>query len=405
MFQCRLRFLLQFLFAFAILYSAEYNSHNLLVSEAFAQGSDKSSRLNAQRDNTNSNTVRIVLSSESDTQIRIAQDLADILNQTGITGKQKLRVLPIMGIGGAQNALDVMFLRGVDLAITQTDTLAHLRGQNWILYNDVFSQVHYITKLYNAEWHIIGKRSITNIRQLKGKRVNISKPGSGTYITSRNILELLQIRAKYTTFTNAVALEKLRNGELDAVAIMGGAPIESLQRISKDEGLHFIPTTFFYDDYFTTPLKNVLETFYLPSQLKHEQYPNLIEEGQPVPAVANGVVLAAYNWSLSRNVERKAKVEKFIKSLFANINRFSETGRHPKWKEISLAAKIPEWKRSDIAKKILASGPRKDAVRLSYKRFQEFLSKSPDVDIRKLSEEEKLKLYARFQQFIGSREN
>lgn len=405
MFQCRLRFLLQFLFAFAILYSAEYYSHNLLVSEAFAQGSDKSSRLNAQRDNTNSNTVRIVLSSESDTQIRIAQDLADILNQTGITGKQKLRVLPIMGIGGAQNALDVMFLRGVDLAITQTDTLAHLRGQNWILYNDVFSQVHYITKLYNAEWHIIGKRSITNIRQLKGKRVNISKPGSGTYITSRNILELLQIRAKYTTFTNAVALEKLRNGELDAVAIMGGAPIESLQRISKDEGLHFIPTTFFYDDYFTTPLKNVLETFYLPSQLKHEQYPNLIEEGQPVPAVANGVVLAAYNWSLSRNVERKAKVEKFIKSLFANINRFSETGRHPKWKEISLAAKIPEWKRSDIAKKILASGPRKDAVRLSYKRFQEFLSKSPDVDIRKLSEEEKLKLYARFQQFIGSREN
>ncbi len=401
---CRLRLLILSLFAFALLPSVTHFLSDILISNSYAQGS-KSARLNAQREDTNSNTVTVVLSSGSDTQVRIAQDLADILNKRNAAGEQELRVLPIMGVGGAQNALDVMFLRGVDLAITQTDTLAHLRGQNWVLYNDVFSQVNYITKLYNAEWHIIGRKDITNIRQLKGKKVNISKPGSGTYITSRNILELLIIRAKYTTYSNVVALDKLRKGEIDAVAIMGGAPIDSLQRISKDEGLHFIPTTFFYDDFYTTPLKNVLEAFYLPSQLKHEQYPNLIEKGKPVPAVANGVVLAAYNWSLSKNTVRKAKVEKFVESLFANIKRFSEPGRHPKWKEISLAAKIPEWRRLDIAKKILDIGPKQNSIQLSYKRFQEFLRKSPGINVSRLSEKEKLELYSRFQQFMETRQN
>lgn len=387
----------------ATIVKAESNNSILNIPNAHAAGTNtKSSRLNVIRDNVNSNTVRIVLSSGSDTQVRIARDLIDILNEKEGSGKQSLRILPIMGDGGAQNALDVMFLRGADLAITQTDTLAHLRGENWFLYNDIFSRIHYITKLYNAEWHVIGRKKFTNIRQLTGKRVNISKPGSGTHITSRNIFDLLRIRVKYTTYSNAVALEKLRAGELDAIAWMGGAPIDSLQQIKKNEGLHFIPATFFYDDYFTTPLKNVLETFYLPSELKHKDYPNLIEEGQSSPTIANGVVLAVYNWSLSNNAVRKLKVDRFIQKLFNNFSQFTENGRHPKWKEVNLAAKITEWNRASLAKNILANAPRRKELKMTYKWFNTFLKNYSKLDITKMSEKEKLLLYANFQKFVQS---
>ncbi len=395
-------------FAFASIHAtiveAETNKTDTLgITNAHASTpTNKSRRLNIIRENVNSNTVRIVLSSGSDTQVRIARDLIDILNEKESSGKQSLRILPIMGDGGAQNALDVMFLRGADLAITQTDILAHLRGENWFLYHDIFSRIHYITKLYNAEWHVIGRKEFTNIRKLSGKRVNISKPGSGTYITSRNIFDLLRIKVKYTNYSNAVALEKLRNGELDAIAWMGGAPIDSLQQIGKNEGLHFIPATFFYDDYFTTPLKNVLENFYLPSELKHKDYPNLISKDQTSPTIANGVVLAVYNWSLSSNTSRKLKVDRFIQKLFNNFTRFTEKGRHPKWKEVNLAAKITEWQRASLARNILANAPRRKELRMTYKRFKNFLESSAQIDITKISEKEKLRLYSNFQKFMQS---
>ncbi|MGH1353110.1 MAG: TAXI family TRAP transporter solute-binding subunit [Methyloligellaceae bacterium] len=363
----------------------------------------KSARMNALRRGTNSNTVRIVVGGESDTQIRIAQDLKNVLNEQETSNRMALRIIPLMGEGGKQNVLDVMFLHGVDLAIVQTDILAHLRGENWSMYNDIFERVHYIAKLYNAEWHVIGSRKITNIRQLNGKTINIAKPGSGTHITSSNILELLGVRVKYTHYAHTVALEKLRKGELDAIAWIGGAPIDTIRTIRSDEGLHFIPVTFFNDDYFKTPLKNVLETFYLPTLLQHEQYPNLIKKGETVPTAANGVVLAVFNWSLSRNEKRKLKVRNFIERLVGKFDKFMESGRHPKWREINLASTIPEWKRSDLAKDLIGQGAEKNAVGVSYKVFLKMLELKSDADPKELSEDEKMKQYQSFLKYLQSR--
>ena len=362
-------------------------------------------RLNRLKANTNKNTVTIVMGGGSDTQIRIVQDMADILNNKDRNGKQKLRIVPIMGQGGAQNALDVMFLRGVDIGITQTDILAHLRGENAVLYKNIFQRVHYITKLYNAEWHVIGKQKFKNISDLKGKRVNISKVNSGTYITSKNIFELLGIKVKYATYNNSVAIEKMRRRELDAVVIMGGAPIDGIQKISREEGYHFIPATFFYEDYFKAPLKNVLELFYLPTTLKHEQYPNLIAKGQSVPTVANSIVLAVYNWP--NKSPRELRVAQFVNEFFRNIKKFRDIGRHSKWKEINLTARVPEWNRANIAELVLRDTQGSKATSISgnqtdkrYQKFLSFMQKNGNLNVSDLSPQQKQALYKQFLNFI-----
>ncbi|GAA6212478.1 hypothetical protein NBRC116602_22190 [Hyphomicrobiales bacterium 4NK60-0047b] len=311
--------------------------------------------LSSVRKVINKNTVTLVIDAGSDTQVHIAKDIVDVIEGKNEDLGDQIRVLPVLSKGGAQNALDIMFLNGVDLGIIQTDILAHLRGKNWSLYNNIFKKINFITKLYHAEWHVIGNKKYKNIRGLKGKLVNISAPNSGTNIMSRNIFELLGVKIKYTTYNNEVALEKLKRGEIDAMITVGGAPLNKLSGLTKEDGLHFIPATFFFDSSEKTPLVNVLEHFYFPSYLSHEHYPGLIEKGSKVPTVANGVMLAVYNWDQSKNSARKRKIEKFINRFFAKFPDFTEIGRHPKWKETSLAAEIPEWQRLNQVKKLIKS--------------------------------------------------
>src|SRR6266481_5451434 len=57
--------------------------------------------------------------------VRIAEDLANVIDD-GATR----RVLPVIGKGALQNITDLKLLRGIDMAILQTDVLDYARQQN-----------------------------------------------------------------------------------------------------------------------------------------------------------------------------------------------------------------------------------------------------------------------------------
>lgn len=82
---------------------------------------------------------------------------------------------------------------------------------------------------------------------------------------------------------------------------------------------------------------------YLPAFLRPEHYPKLLKEGESVPTVAGATLLATYNFA--PGTERYQTVEKFIHKLFDSIDKFRNGPRHPKWKEVNLAAEVPGWKR------------------------------------------------------------
>ena len=68
----------------------------------------------------NENVVTIMAGSASGTDLAIVQDIADVLDDGSA-----LRVLPMVGKGPEQNIKDVLFLRGVDMGITQANILKH----------------------------------------------------------------------------------------------------------------------------------------------------------------------------------------------------------------------------------------------------------------------------------------
>ena len=170
----------------------------------------------------NENVVTIMAGSASGTDLAIVQDIADVLDDG-----DALRVLPIVGKGPEQNIKDVLFLRGVDMGMTQANILKHY-AKTGELGANLIDQVAYIAKLFNEEMHILVRSDVNDIHELEGKAVNFGAEGSGTEITGRLMFEALGIEAREMHFSDADAIQKLKSGEIDASIVVTGKPAPAL---------------------------------------------------------------------------------------------------------------------------------------------------------------------------------
>jgi TRAP transporter TAXI family solute receptor len=284
----------------------------------------------------NAGTVGVVSGGVDGTYIRIAADLAAVLDDG-----DRLRVLPIIGRGSVQNISDIMFLRGVDIGIVQSDALAFVRRRG--LFPGVDQMIQYIAKLYDEEVHVLARGEITRLQDLAGRLVNVDVAGSGTAMTASLIFEALGIAPQTVNDPQDVALEKLRRGEIAALVYVAGKPARLFSSIGADSGLHFLPMTM-------TPA--LLET-YLPSQLGNEQYPALVPADAPVDTLAVGAVMAVYAWA--PGTERFRKVSAFVQAFSARFETFLRPPRHPKWREVNLEAQVPGWVRFNAAQETTVS--------------------------------------------------
>ncbi len=70
-----------------------------------------------------------------------------------LDGVKDLRVLPVMGKGAGQNAYDLRYLRGIDIAFVRTDSLDQLRKDKRV--GNAQSHIAYIARLFNDELHVV----------------------------------------------------------------------------------------------------------------------------------------------------------------------------------------------------------------------------------------------------------
>jgi TRAP-type uncharacterized transport system substrate-binding protein len=306
----------------------------------------------------NENTVAIVSGSPSadDTYLQIANDLASVLNDA-----DKLRILPIVGVGGPQNIRDVRYLKGVDIGLTQLSVLNSFRSSNQTLgkYDD---KIVYIAKLFNEEVHLIAARDITSIEQLNGRKVNIDEVRSGTSQTMRDVFKRLGIKIQEVNVIQGQALEMLKSGEIAATAYVSGKSAKLISNMKFERGMHFIQVPF---------SKEISDAEYLPTDLTHDDYPDLIPAGQTIQTIADEVVLIGYNWP--KNTDRYRRVQRFVDAFFPKIEEFRKPPNHPKWREVNLAVTVKGWKRFDPAEEWLASARNPDVASLQ-SDFRQFTS-------------------------------
>jgi hypothetical protein len=131
--------------------------------------------------------------------------------------------------------------------------------------------------------------------------------------------------------------------------------------------MHFIPV----------PFPQELADDYLPTDLTHEDYPDLVPAGESVQTIADQVVLIGYNWA--KNTDRFQRVQRFVQAFFPKIAEFRKPPNHPKWREVNLAVKLKNWKRFEPAEEWLAAnnqspaasnlGPDNPDLQANFKQF------------------------------------
>jgi TRAP transporter TAXI family solute receptor len=325
-----------------------------------AQGRSQGAGGGTSSDRANAGTIGVISGGADGTYIRIAADLANVLD-----GEQ-LRVLPIIGRGSLQNLRDIMYLRGVDIGIVQMDARQGLGEDR--LQAAAEQRLRYIARLYNEELHILASREITDLRQLDGRKVNIDKVGSGTSLTAKILFDKLGIKPEFTHHDQATSYERLRSGEIQAALFVAGRPVRGVAEFQGEGRFHLLPV----------PFERAVAETYLPARLRAADYPRLIDAGSEVETIAVGNVLAVFNWP--EGSERYRRVERFVDAFFSRFDEFSLAGRHPKWREVNLGATVPGWERFKAAQdwldrkeRVAQASPEQKAA------FQQFLDGRGDL--------------------------
>ncbi|HEX2943952.1 MAG TPA: TAXI family TRAP transporter solute-binding subunit, partial [Rhodopila sp.] len=162
-------------------------------------------------------TVGVIAGSAGSTDTQIVAEMADVLDDGTL-----LRVLPMIGQGSLQDIADLVFLKGVDIAVVHADALAQAIRTGSV---PRIESVEYITKLFQEEVHILAQRRITTLEELNGQPVEIGPPNSGTAFTAKALLDALHIRPTVRHDSPSVALDRLRLGQAAAMVVVGGKPV------------------------------------------------------------------------------------------------------------------------------------------------------------------------------------
>ena len=297
---------------------------------------------NALREKINEWTVGLAGGLLEGAPIRLATEIARVVNDG-----ENLHVLPIVTRGPTENVNDLLYLRGVDMAIISSDSLEEYKSQ----VPDIQRRLTYILNLFPSELHIFVRPEIKSLRDLAGKKVNFNTQGTAAAFSGPMIFSRMGLDVDKTFIPHPVALEQMKRGEMAAVVFITSKPIDAFLKGKWEPGFKFLPVG--YDARF--------EDYYLPTTIEAADYPNLLANGERIETIAVPTILTAYNWR--NNTDRYRRVSRFVEHLFGRIDKLQAPGFDAKWKDVNLNAKVPGLDRFQAAQEWLNANTAKVGMR------------------------------------------
>lgn len=260
------------------------------------------------------------------TFVRYAAELGKALDDG-----DNLRVLPIVSYGAVGNVTDLIYLKGVDFAITYSDVLDHFKNVEKI--PGIEKRIHYVMPMFQGEVHILAREEIKTLQDLAGKTVNFNTVGSAANYTGGIVFDRLGIKVERLFLNNSIAIEKMRTGEIAAVVHVVGKPNDLFAKMKPEPGFHFLPLEF----------TSTFEDYYVPAELTSADYPGLIRQGQSIQTISVPALLAVYNWKA--DTDRYRRCVRFVEYLFNRFDKLRSPPYQAGWKQMNLAGTIPGWTR------------------------------------------------------------
>src|SRR3982074_2996220 len=308
---------------------------SIAQSNRTPRGSPPSSGISGEaqlRERLNAGTIGLAGGLLEGAPIRFATEIARVVNDGGA-----VHVLPIVTRGPTENVNDLLYLRGVDTAIINSDSLEEYKSQ----VPQIQQRITYLLNLFPSEVHIFVRPEIRSLADLAGKKVNFNTQGTAAAYSRPLIFSRLGVDVEKMFVPHPVALEQMRRGEIAGVVFVTSKPVDAFVKGKWEEGFKFLPVEY----------GSKFEDYYLPSHLDSTDYPNLVAKSERIATIAVPTILAAYNWRPGS--DRYPRVARFFEELYSGGDKLKAPGFDPKWKNVNLSTKVPGLERFQAAQEWL----------------------------------------------------
>src|SRR5216683_5739232 len=291
-----------------------------------------------QQEKINAWTVGLAAGLIEGAPLRLAAEMARVVDDGA-----NLHVLPIVTRGPTENMNSLLYLRGIDLAIINSDALEEYKIQ----VPEIRRHITYLLNLFPSELHIFVRPEIQSLQDLVGKKVNFNTLGTAAAYSGPLIFSRLGINVDKTFIPHQIALQQMKSGDMAAVVFITSKPVDAFLRGPWEPGFKFLPV----------PYDSKFDDYYLPAVLEAAEYPVLIKPGERIPTISVPTVLVAYHWPRAPN--RNRRVARFTDTLFTRVDKLQVAGFDPQWKTINLRATVPGLTRFPAAQEWLERQARK----------------------------------------------
>jgi TRAP transporter TAXI family solute receptor len=265
----------------------------------------------------------VMTGSEDGTYYAVARDLERLTEEVAPELGVDLDVVPSQG--ALQNAIEVFRHDGIHLGITQLDVVSYLTvyGKGNVEARRIIEGLQLVLPLYDEEVHLLVRRGIHGIAGLRGQRVAVGEPGSGTTVTALTLLHLAGVKPRgLEALGVAEALAAMRKGDIDALFHVVGAPAPLLlEHVAAADQFVLVPIRL-------DPRSEdaQLATTYTPATIAARTYP---WQDRPVETVA---VKSAIVTTGSTRCEA---IGVFARLAVDRLDWLRQNG-HPKWRSVVL---------------------------------------------------------------------
>src|SRR6266446_5091469 len=286
-------------------------------------GSPSSSDISGEaaiRDRLNASTIGLAGGLLEGAPIHFATEIARVVNDGGA-----VHVLPIVTRGPTENVNDLLYLKGVDAAIINSDSLEEYKSQ----VPQIRQRMTYLLNLFPSELHIFVRPEIRSLADLAGKKVNFNTHGTAAAYSGPLIFSRLGIDVDKMFIPHPAALEQMKRGEIAGVVFVTSKPVDAFVKGKWEQGFKFLAVEY----------SSKFEDYYLPSYLEPADYPNLVAKGERIATIAVPTILATFNWRSGS--PRYRRVARFVDELYGRVDKLQSPGFDAKWKDVNLAARTP----------------------------------------------------------------
>lgn len=197
-----------------------------------------------------------------------------------------------------------------ELAFTQTD-IASYASEGTLMFKDKVDNIKAIATLYPETIQIVTtkKSGIKSVQDLKGKKVSVGSPGSGTVANAEQILEaygmkFADIKKQDLSFDEST--QGIQDGTIDAAFVTAGTPTGAVEGLSATEEVVILPLD-------QDKIDAIIKKY--PYYIKEEIPSGTYGMAKPVATVAVQAMLVA------RSDLSEQTVYDITKAIFENLDK------------------------------------------------------------------------------------